>query len=200
MGNNTDLYYIGAMIDSPAVIQRMQKFSDRVKIACGIDWTICNERNFLLIPPFYATKSVARTLFANCWAATILNKSRHPLLSSTFSIKGLSMGSCKGTDVVYFEINPRNRQQYFGYVEAERAKIASLGGHFASSDGYGRELPRVVILARPSIKENPCLSNIIHDSHLGATLSFTPKCQTLFSKQSTGDWVPFSLNLDHEER
>lgn len=200
MGNNTDLYYIGAMIDNPAVIQRIQKFSDRVKGACGVDCSICNERNFLIIPPFYATKSVARILFANCWAATILNKSRHPLLSSNFSMKGLSMSSCEGIDVVYFEINPRNRQQYFDYVEAMRAKITSLGGRSASCDSYGKELPRVVILARPSIKEKPCLSTIIHNSHLGATLSFTPKCPTLFSKRSTGDWVPFSLNLDLEER
>jgi hypothetical protein len=200
MGNNTDLYYIGAMIDNPAVLQRIQRFSDHVNGALGIDCSICNERNFMLIPPFYATNGMAQVLFSTCWASTILNKNRHPLLSSNFSLKGLSISNRSGVDIVYFEVTPRNRQQYFDYVDAMRAKIAKLGGQPASNDGYGKALPKIVIVARPSIENKPCLVDIIRTSYLGATLSFTPKCPTLFSKRSTGEWVPFSLNLDLEER
>lgn len=195
MHTDLGLYYLGATINNPEVLLRVQQYSDRTCGLVGADCTIEKERHITIIPPFYADYETASKINLGCGMATLLRE--HPLVTTRFSIRGMRVMSFDGVDVIHFPIkayprlNLENTPTFTGYVQTIRQKLHTFGLEFKETIPEEYE-PHITVLVRKNLGGEARLKALLEESRLNRSLFFNSGYPTLYAKYKEGGWRALS--------
>lgn len=188
MSKTCGLYYLGATVVTREVLARVQRYSNRVLGIFGLDSKHLAECHVTIVPPFYADFRIASRINLSCAAATLL--SEHPLVTTLFFIRGMSVMSFNDIHVLHFKVGVYNNNElpdhFTQYVKTLRKKFAECGLLF-KEDVPDEFMPHITVHMGKDIGYDVRLKKIITGSQVERPLYFKSGYPTLYARYKN-DW------------
>lgn len=181
-----DLYCIGGDVLDRLVLDRIQKYSDLVHTAFGIDSVVEKRRQVMVFPPFPSDEETALLLTFSCTAMAIIH--HHPFYSTTFSIKELCLTEFMDDSIIHFPVcvhESRKSGHFADFVHMMKTRLQHFGIQW--KEPIPREvIPHVPVLVIKNITKRNALAKIIGRSRTEKPLIFRLENPRLYTRSASG--------------
>lgn len=181
-----NLYCIGGDVVDPLVLERIQKYSNLIYTAFGIDSVVEKKRRVMLFPPFPSDESTALLISCACAATATLH--HHPFRATSFSVKEVCVTEFVDASVIHFPVRVHEtakNQNFADFTHVMQVKLQSYGITWRES--IPREcIPHIAILVTDNLIKRKALAKIVERSRTEKPLIFNLDTPKLYMKSKSG--------------
>lgn len=190
-------YFLGATITTHQAVDRVRFYADFVSISFGKKPKRETDGHITVVPPFRASYETASSMNLGSGLATLL--SSHPINTTMFSIRGLSLMEFGGKEFLHFPVSAHStgNETWEMYVKRVRDGLADLGIEMRE------EIPNeyrahITVFGGKNLSKDKDVLRIIDRSLQEPPLYFKAAFLTLYTKYKRG-WDMLSYDPASEQ-